>query len=178
MPTTELEPCPGCAALLPTEPGPTHRYIGASPACWAIYSALLNAGEPSLAPDPINNLIVDAYAAQHPGTPSAQAIQSVAVHLLTLYGVLVRGVAAEQALWVRQRALRQQGHSRKDRFVWLEPPSFVGKLTVVDIVQGATPTARTEQVRGYVQSVWDVWQPGHLATISRWYEQFVVADRL
>jgi hypothetical protein len=112
----------------------------------------LNAGEPPLAPDPINGLIVDAYAAQHPGTPSARATQSVAVHLLALYGLLVKGVAAEQALWVRQRALQPQARSRRGRFDWLEPPSFVGTVTVVDIVQAATLTTRTEQVRRYVWS--------------------------
>lgn len=28
----DLEPCPGCGALLPPVDGPTHRYIGAFPA--------------------------------------------------------------------------------------------------------------------------------------------------
>ncbi|HLF87607.1 MAG TPA: DUF5946 family protein [Anaerolineales bacterium] len=80
--------CPGCRALLPDIDGPTHRYIGASPACWGIYTALTGGGEPPMAPAPSNTLIVDAYAAQHPGTPSPQSIQSVAVHLIALYGVL------------------------------------------------------------------------------------------
>src|SRR5690606_37658695 len=120
---------------LPAGDGPTHRYIGASPACWAIFSALLNAGEPPLAPGPMNGLIGDAYAAQHPGTPSPQAIQSVAVHLLVLYGVLERGVAPDQALWIRQRALRDQTQSRRARFTWMTPPSFAGSLTVADIVR-------------------------------------------
>jgi hypothetical protein len=121
---------------------------------------------------------VDAYAAQHPGTPSIQASQSVAVHLLTLYGVLVKGVAVEQALWVRQRALRQHGQPRSGRFEWLEPPSFVGQMTVVDIVQAATATTRTEQAGRYVRSVWHTWRQVHLDIISQWYEQFVMADRL
>jgi hypothetical protein len=64
-----LEPCPGCRAPLPPLDGQTHRYIGASPACWTIFAALHNAGEPPLAPAPMNALLDDAYAAQHPGTP-------------------------------------------------------------------------------------------------------------
>jgi hypothetical protein len=67
--------------------GPTHRYISASPACWAICTTF-GAGEPPVAPSPLRELLVDAYA-PHPGVPSDQAIQSVAVHLITLYGVLV-----------------------------------------------------------------------------------------
>lgn len=176
MTNTELEPCPGCGVLLPRSLGPTHRYIGASPACWAIFSAL-NIGEPPLAPDPLNGLLVDAYAAQHPGVPSPQAIQSVAVHVLTLYAVLDKGVAAEQALWVRRRALQPQGMSRKRRFEWLDPPSLAGQVTVMDIVQAANPTARTEQARHYILSVWHLWRDSYLSVIRRWYEQFVTADK-
>ena len=51
-------------------------------------------------------LLADAYAAQHPGVPGPQAIQSVAIHLLVLEGVFNRGVAPENAQWVRRRALR------------------------------------------------------------------------
>ncbi|MEM8533094.1 MAG: DUF5946 family protein [Chloroflexota bacterium] len=174
---TDIEPCPGCAALLPPSTGSTHRYIGASPACWERYS-LLNAGEPSLTPHPRNGLLVDAYAAQHPGISSPQAIQSVAVHLLTLYGILIKGIADEQTVWIRQRALRTQDQSRRDRFGWLEPPSFEGQLTVVDIVQAATPDERTEQLQSYVESVWQTWRHMHLGTISDWYDQFVLPDRL
>lgn len=174
---TDMEPCPGCTALLPPSTGPTHRYIGASPACWELYS-LLNAGEPPLTPHPRNGLLVDAYAAQHPGVPSPQAIQSVAIHLLTLYGILMKGIADEQALWIRRRALRIQDQSKHGRFVWMEPPSFEGQLTIVDIVQAPTPDQRTEQLQSYVDTVWQTWSDRHLGTISDWYDQFVLPDRL
>jgi hypothetical protein len=49
MTDIHLEQRPGCGALLARIDGPTHRYIGASPACWAIFTRLVNAGEPSLA---------------------------------------------------------------------------------------------------------------------------------
>jgi hypothetical protein len=68
----------------------------------------------------MNVLIGDAYAVQHSGTPSAQAIQSVAVHLLTLYGVFRRGVAPDKALWIRQRRLQSLGSSLYFH-LWLNP---------------------------------------------------------
>jgi hypothetical protein len=169
---------PWLRGLLPKSDGPSHRYIGASSACWAIYSSLLNAGEPPLAPDPLNGLLVDAYAAQHPGTPSDQAVQSVAVHLLTLYGVLERGVASENALWVRQRALRGQAQSKRRRFAWLAPPSFAGSLTVADIVRETTEAARTEALKSYIRSVWSAWAQAYSETIADWYERFVIKDGL
>ena len=112
MNSSELQACPGCGALLPAAPDPSHPYIGSSGACWDIYNQLQQAGEPPLAPSPLLPLMVDAYASQHPGVPSAQAIQSVAVHLLTLQGVLERGVSPEQAMWVRLRALRGTTEAR------------------------------------------------------------------
>ena len=162
---------------LPPSAGPTHRYIGASAACWAIFTNLVNAGEPPLAPGSLNALIGDAYAAQHPGTPSVQAIQSVAVHLLTLYGVLKRDVAPDNALWIRQRALRDKPGVLHGRFQWLAPPVFAGNLTVADIARAATPTARTDRARAYVEQVWFLWSQAHLVTLVAWYERFVVPDR-
>ncbi len=175
-----IEPCPGCGVQLPPTDGPVHRYIGASPACWAIYANLLNAGEPPLADAPLNALLVDAYAAQHPGTPSDQAIQSVAVHLLTLYGVLIRGVAPNNALWIRQRALRHKKGARHSRlqFQWLTPPAFDNSLTVADIAQAPTPIARTECVRAYIEQVWSRWATTHQPLVATWYDTFVVPDYL
>ena len=174
----DQELCPGCAARLPRSDGPTHRYIGASPACWALFSALVNGGEPPLAPAPLNGLIVDAYAAQHPGTPSPQAIQSVAIHLLTLYGVLARGVQPEQAQWIRQRALRKGRTARHDRFHWLTPLPAAGGPTIAGVAGGPTPEARAAAAADYVQQVWARWAAQHEPTIARWYEAYVVPDRL
>lgn len=175
MSGSPTERCPGCRANLPRLDGPTHRYIGASPACWAIFSDLVNAGEPPLAP--ANALIGDAYAAQHPGTPSDQSIQSVAVHLLVLHGVLVRGLDPSRATWIRRRALREGRSSRRGRFRWLEPPAFEGSLTVADIVREQDSAARAGTARAYVEGTWQLWSPQH-ATISAWYEAFVLPGAL
>lgn len=170
--------CPGCDALLPRSDGPTHRYIGASPACWAIFTNLFNAGEPPLAPAPLNGLLGDAYAVQHPGTPSAQAIQSVAVHLLALYGVFEHGVNPEKALWVRRRALREAKGRRQGRFDWLTAPDFAGSLTIAAIVRAPTRPARADLTQKYVTQVWSLWSEIHLATLTRWYDNYVSADEL
>jgi len=169
-----LEPCPGCGARLPLSDGPLHRYIGASAACWAIYTSISNAGEPALAPGPINALLVDAYAARHPGTPSDQSIQSVAVHLLAMYGVLVRGEAPARALWIRQRAVRPGNPPKHTRYIWLEPSSFDSCLTVADIVQAPTAPERTHLVERYVRSIWLRWGPLYIQVIAGWYERYVL----
>lgn len=178
MTAVETERCPGCRADLPRLDGPTHRYIGASPACWRIFSNLLNAGEPHIAPAPMNAFIGDAYATQHPGTPSDQAIQSVAVHLLTLYGVFARGVEPAGALWVRRRASREKTVPKRGRFRWLVPPSFEDSLAVSHVVGEPDPVARADKAREYIERTWSLWYAEHERTISAWYEAFVVPDDL
>lgn len=170
----ELEVCPGCAANLPVVDGPTHRYIGASAACWAIYSAMFSGGEPAIAPTPALAQTVDAYAAQHPGTPSNQATQSVAVHLIALYAVFVKGTDLGRLVWVRQRALRAKPGEKHGRFHWLTLPDFTGSLNVADIANAPTPQARAALVERYVREVWKLWAHSHAATIAKWYDEFVV----
>jgi hypothetical protein len=176
---TPTETCPDCKAVLPKVDGPTHRYLGASASCWAMYLALSGGGEPPIAPGPFNALLVDTYAVQHPGVPSNQAIQSVAVHLLTLYGVLERGVPVERAVWLRTRPLREGAQHKHQRFVWLTPPSFVGSLKIADIVAAPTPQARAERAKDYVDNVWSIWwQTEHAPTLVQWYEQYVVPEKI
>lgn len=100
----------------------------------------------------------------------------MAVHLLTLYGVLVRGVSPDKALWLRQRALREQKSSKRGRYHWLTPPSFAGCVTVADIVQEPTPTARGQKVKEYVEQVWAIWSKPHLPIIVHWYDAYIIPD--
>ena len=169
----ELSVCPDCGVKLPPVDGPRHRYIGASAACWALFAALNNAGEPPLASGKWNGLITDAYAAQHPGTPSPQAIQSVAVHVLALYGVIERGRPHGQAQWLRLRALDERYGPKRGRFHWLTPPDLTKTEPLTSITTPSTPAARTAAVEIYVKSVLHAWQAAHEKTIAGWYEQFI-----
>lgn len=183
------EPCPGCGARYPSWAGPTHEYIGASAACWALYSAFQMGCDPeaglveqshapwTLGAVPVHpvaaasaSLLVDAYAAQHHGTPSPRAIQSVAVHLLVLHSVFRRSEPVERALWVRRRALRTRGV-----FAWLSPPPLRRAYSIRHLVgaPGANPVVT---VGDYVASVYAAWSAEHEAHLSAWYDRFVVSD--
>ncbi len=162
----DLEPCPGCGAMVPRILGPTHAYIGASPGCWAIHGEL-SARNWAGGEVAAHQLFVDAYAAQHPGTPSPQSIQSVAVHLLALYAVFEKGHAPENATTIRNRALR-----RKGVFRWLEPPSFAKALTILHVHSEGGQALYARQVDEWARSVWQAWQPHH-ATIAAWFAQYV-----
>ncbi len=175
---TITEVCPDCRVVLPKFDGPVHRYLGASASCWAMYASL-GAGEPPITPGPLNALLVDAYTTQHPGTPSNQAIQSVAVHLLTLYGILVRGVPIERAIWLRTRPLRDGSRHKHTRFTWLTPPSFETSLKIAAIVAEPTPQARVARVSDYVHNVWSIWWTSeHAEMIAQWYDQYIVQENI
>lgn len=161
--------------MLPHVDSPTHHYLGASAACWGVYTAML-AGEPPIAPTPALEQMIDAYAAQHHGTPSSQATQSVAVHLIALYAVFIKNMDVGRLIWVRQRSLRAKPGEKHGRFTWLTPPDFTGTLTVVEIVRAPNSSARAEVMERYVCQVWELWAREHLPTVAQWYEQFVVKD--
>ncbi len=108
------------------------------------------------------------------------------VHLLTLHGVLERDVNPNNVLWLRRRPLRGSKEERHGRFQWLTPPSFAGCLTVADIVAGATATStslstsveRTTIAQEYVKQVYATWSEAHHPTITTWYDNFIVADKI
>jgi Family of unknown function (DUF5946) len=173
-----LETCPGCQAVLPLlEGGAIHRYMTSSAACWAAFNSL-NDPEHPLAPSEFNNLIVDAYAVQHPGTPSDQTINSVAIHAMVLYGILERGFKPDQALWLRQRPGRIKSTDKHSRFDWLTPPSFDSSLTVADVAAGKTPNNRSELVEHWVKDVWSRWSEAQGEQIRIWFERYVIAERI
>jgi hypothetical protein len=172
MTEPETEVCPGCRAVLPRGDGPTHRYIGASPTCWALYSTLNY--ETPLAPAANNALIVDAYAVQHPGVPSAQSIQSVAVHLVTLYGILEIGEPVEKALWMRQQLVSERDSPKRGRFTWLTPPDFSGSITIAAITSQPTPEERTALAVQYVVNVWQLWSQEYREVVAGWYDKYVL----
>jgi len=161
--------CVGCGALVADSDGATHRYLGASAGCWAVYGQVL-AKEFEFAKDVVDEdhyqamrrLTVDAYSVQHPGVPSRQTRQSTAVHLISLYSVLERAYSAEKALRVMRRAV-----SHSERFFWLEPPTFMGATTVVDVSRANNPLEYEKLVQEWARASWEAWSQHH-EQVRRW----------
>ena len=87
-----FDTCPDCKVVLPRADGTPHAYLGASPSCWAAYGELLAKEYSDPAYMHVHRMTVDAYCAQHPGVPERRTIQSINVHLASLY------VTVEKAL--------------------------------------------------------------------------------
>ncbi len=155
-------PCVGCGAHVPDIEGPTHRYIESAPGCWAIYGEVLAREYSDYRYARLHQLTVDTYAVQHPGKPSPQSIQSVAVHLMSLYLVFEEGRASWETAQVMQRAASQKG-----RFKWLDPPASRGKLTVLDVHRAETPDEHAQRVEEWARDVWHSWSAHH-QTVRAW----------
>lgn len=159
--------CIGCGVILPVAEGPTHEYLESSAACWAAYGEVLarEYANPGLF-QAVHRLTVDAYAVQHPGRPSPQSIQSVALHLMRLCVVLEGGSDAERAMKVIRGWAGTKG-----RFTWLTPPSSMGALTVVDVWKAADAAGHRKMSREWAMSAWIAWS-GHHGTVRRWVSSF------
>ena len=160
--------CPGCKASLEPVDGPTHRYIGASPACWQIYTTLVAGGYAIVGADQYGSLMVDAYAAQHPGVESPQARQSVAVHLLTLWAILRAGADVEKAIDIRVRAVSIG--KRTGGFDWLQPAPESYPLTVASLTSSTPINAASIDL--YVGGVLGSWMTNHEAAIRKWHDRY------
>lgn len=160
--------CPGCRVELDDVDGPVHRYIGASAACWDVYTRAL-AGEPPIGPGRRTALLVDAYAAQHPGDDSPQATQSAAVHLVVLHGVVRHGFPLGDLIALRQEAVafgRRQGG-----FPRLLPAPSTWDVTIHNVVTPSDPGERTTVADAYPDAVLAAWSAEHGDAIARWHAE-------
>jgi hypothetical protein len=133
-----------------------------SPACWAAYGEVLAREYADQAYFAVHRLSVDAYAVQHPGHPSPQAVRAVAVHLVRLCLLLERGLPMQRA-----NAAMLKASEREESYVWLEPPTSRGSMTVTDVWKAEGVEAHMAAVRRWAESAWTAWAPHH-ATVRSW----------
>ena len=165
-PTGAGSACPGCGLVLPPSDGPTHAYLGSSPACWARYGELLVREYGEFGNPAIHRLSVDAYAVQHPGVPERRSIQSVAVHLMALSLVLERG-------WLPADVTKRMGgFVERARPAWLDPPEPNGTLTVEHPLAAANAASHEVRVREWAADVWPAWSRHH-GRVAAWLDGYL-----
>lgn len=151
----EISICPGCGSRLPAVEGPVHAYMTSSPACWAAFGEVMAREYQNPDLMPVHRLSVDAWAAQHPGDRSRQAIQSVGMHLARLMVQLDDGLSGEAA----NTAMLGFAARKAELPELPQPPRY--SLTVADVVEAAEPVAHAAAVRRWAESVWADWSDQH-----------------
>jgi hypothetical protein len=160
-----LSLCPGCGLVLPLHAGPTHAYIGASPACWSLYGQLPTSFRMTAVGETTRRLVLDTYAVQHPGTPQMRSVQSVAVHAMGLCVLLERGAEERRV----KPVLGRRPTRRVPSLHWLEPPRPNGTLTVRDSLGADEPADYVMAVKAWAADVWAAWEPHH-NTVRHWLD--------
>ena len=155
-------PCPGCGAEFAAFDGPVHEYMESSPGCWRAFGEVLarEYGDPDLFA--VHRLTVDAYAVQHPGGESRQAIQSVGVHLVRLCLFLEQDLSPDEA----NAAMLRAGRTKASMFK-LPRPQSLGTVTVADVLATDSKEAHARTVRQWAGSAWQAWEASH-EIIRRW----------
>lgn len=158
-----IEICPGCGLALKESSAlaPKHEYLGASSSCWALYNEL-HAKQYKGFGALTHIRVIDAYAVQHPGVPERRAIQSVNAHLVALYLQLEKNFDGARVNTALQRVLKFA-----NEFVWLEPPTPNGTLTIAEVLKAETPAQQANAIETYAREIWRAWQ-AHRATVLKW----------
>jgi hypothetical protein len=107
-------------------------------------------------------LTVDAYSVQHPGKPSPQTIQSIGVHLISLYLALETDYGPAESPRIKRRSVEN-----RELFQWLDPPSPAPVLTILDIHAAQNADEHADRVRRWCHEVWEMWSEHH-AIIREW----------
>lgn len=156
--------CPGCAGVFVDTGGPVHRYMTSSPGCWAGFAALLAADYASSDRMNIHQLVVDAYAAQHPGDGAlVQQVRSVGLHLMTLCLFLEDGADPALGTELHRRMVGKPTFHRLER-------SGPGQLTWQHVpIAGPVDMVR-DAAYEWAKSVWETYGAEH-ATVRDWLRE-------
>lgn len=152
----EISVCPGCGSRLPAVEGPIHAYMTSSPACWAAFGEVMAREYQNPDLMPVHRLSVDAWAVQHPGDGSRQAIQSVGLHLVRLMVQLDDGLSGEAA-----NTAMLGFAARKATLPVLTPPERYA-LTVAEVAGAIQPSDHILAVRAWAEAVWQDWSHAHV----------------
>lgn len=158
--------CFSCHGLVPSVIGPVHPYMKSSPGCWQLYGEVLAREYTLESYDPLmHRVTVDTYAIQHPGEPERRSINSVNLHLIRLYLVLHNQVEGSEANEIMKRM--SENTKLKEKFVWLEPPSFENTITVADVWKAPDKGSHVKIVLEWGHSVLERWTEKHEGDIKK-----------
>lgn len=158
---SDRQVCPGCGSDLPAVDGPLHAYMTSSPACWAAFGQVMAREYADRSLMAIHRLSVDAWAVQHPGDGSRQAVQSVGLHLARLMVQIEGGLSGEAA------NTAMLGFARRKAELPPLPPRAAYAVTVADVLHAVDPVAHQAAVRRWADSAWAAWSDQH-DFIRRW----------
>ena len=102
----------------------------------------------------VRRLVVDTYSLQHPRRLCASP-DALASHLLGLCCAVEHGGSLN--IYSGMKSWLSRARDLPD----LEPPMFLGEMTVADAAQATTVDGHIEGARRWAQCVWESWYDYH-----------------
>jgi hypothetical protein len=161
--SVESSRCPGCGETFEVSDGPVHRYMTSTPGCWRAFGELLAADYSSPERMDFHQLVVDAYAAQHPGDDGPQQIQSVGLHLMTMCLFLEHDTDPALGTSLHRKMIGRPTFTRV-------PRSGPGTLSVRHVPVTGRPNAARTATYEWASAVWNSYAGAH-ATVRRWLRE-------
>jgi hypothetical protein len=163
--------CPGCGVRLPGRSDDYSPRPGASAACWQLYGEIAaNEAQHIAKLGRFHQLMVDAYAAQHP-VPDGSGI-GLAFGLVGLHLALDEGWRGDQV-----RAAHQALAGVAGKWPRFEPPASRGSMTVFDVAMADSPEAHADLLQRWAADVWAAWYPARNDIIHFLEGGLAAADR-
>lgn len=151
------EICESCGAETSlSTTGLTHAYLGASSGCWARYGEVLAREYSDSHYFVVHPLTVDAYAVQHPGTENLKTINSINLHLASLYSYYHNYMELHELL-----RLKSHLSKHKHQFQWLHPSEDSGDMTINNIWATNTAEQHCKSVVQWGEIVFECWSEHH-----------------
>ena len=143
--------------------GPTHPYMTSSPGCWKAFGELIAADFSDRERMAFHQVVVDAYAAQHPGTDDPRQVRSVGLHLMTLCLFLEHETDPALGAELHRRMIRRPAFHRLHR-------SGHGAFTVTHVPTSGPVDAARRAAYEWAADVWQTYADAH-ATVASWLRE-------
>jgi hypothetical protein len=131
-----------------------------SPGCWRVFGELVAADYSSAERMTFHQVIVDAYAAQHPGSGDRRQVQSVGLHLMTLCLFLEHDVDPALGPTLHRRMI--------DRAVFTPLlRTGPGELTAAHVPTDGPVGLTRRAAYEWANAVWATYEPAQL-TVMEW----------
>jgi hypothetical protein len=128
-----------------------HPYMTSSQGCWAAFGELVAADYSSPGRMAFHQVVVDSYAAQHPGGGNRRQVQSVGLHLMTLCLFLEHDVDPALGSALHRRMIRRPAFARLSR-------SGPGRLAVTHVPTTGPCSVARDAAYEWARAVWETYE--------------------
>jgi len=147
---------------VPDNDGPIHRYLGASPGCWAAYGELSEREASDYRYMRHHQMTVDSTRERPRRRRLGRSPCTWSASTCSLSASRPPKGSTPPA-----NASRPWARGGELNLAWLEPPVSPGEVTVLHMLGAGDPEEYGERALEWAKAVWEAWSDHH-ETVRRW----------